>query len=94
MVSVTVLLFVSGSFELFTSAVFTTDGFADSAITFDHATLNDAVRMVGEPDIFDHAGGAYVSGPGGSTTQASWFWKSDDGGVQWRGCQPVARSAK
>jgi uncharacterized repeat protein (TIGR01451 family) len=66
---------------------------ADSAITFDHATLNDAVRMVGEPDIiFDHAGGAYVSGPGGSTTQASWFWKSDDGGVQWHlvGCPAKA----
>ncbi len=62
---------------------------ADGAITFDHATLNDAIRMVGEPDIiFDHAGGAYVSGPGGSTTHASWFWKSDDEGVQWHlvGC--------
>jgi hypothetical protein len=60
-----------------------------NGITFDHATLNDPIRMVGEPDIaIDHVGGTYVSGPGGSTTQASWFWKSEDGGVQWHlvGC--------
>ena len=55
-----------------------------NGITFDNATLNDPVRMVGEPDIeIDHHGGIYVSGPGGSTTQASWFWKSDDKGIQW-----------
>ena len=46
--------------------------------------LNDPVRMVGEPGInIDYRGGMYVHGPGGSTTQASWFWKSDDKGVQW-----------
>jgi uncharacterized repeat protein (TIGR01451 family) len=58
-------------------------------ITFDHANLNDPVRMVGEPDIvIDNHGGNYVSGPGGSTTQASWFWKSEDDGIQWHliGC--------
>jgi uncharacterized repeat protein (TIGR01451 family) len=58
-------------------------------ITFDHANLNDPIRMVGEPDIvIDNHGGNYVSGPGGSTTQASWFWKSEDDGVQWHlvGC--------
>src|SRR5919108_639861 len=55
-----------------------------NGITFDHANLNDLVRMVGEPDIeIDNHGGIYVSGPGGSTTQASWFWKSLDNGVQW-----------
>jgi hypothetical protein len=29
-----------------------------------------------------------VSGPGGSTTQASWFWKSENHGIQWHliGC--------
>src|SRR5439155_11452464 len=60
-----------------------------NGITFDHATLNDAVRMVGEPDIaIDHNGGIYASGPGGSTTQSSWFWKSEDHGIQWHlvGC--------
>ncbi len=58
-------------------------------ITFDHANLNDPVRMVGEPDVvIDNHGGNYVSGPGGSTTQASWFWKSEDDGIQWHliGC--------
>jgi uncharacterized repeat protein (TIGR01451 family) len=58
-------------------------------ITFDHANLNDPIRMVGEPDIvIDNHGGNYVSGPGGSTTQASWFWKSEDDGIQWHliGC--------
>jgi uncharacterized repeat protein (TIGR01451 family) len=55
-----------------------------NGITFDHANLNDPVRMVGEPDIeIDNHGGTYVSGPGGSTTQASWFWKSMDKGIQW-----------
>src|SRR2546421_12119880 len=58
-------------------------------ITFDHATWNDPIRMVGEPDIvIDGNNGIYVSGPGGSTTQASWFWKSTDKGLQWHliGC--------
>lgn len=58
-------------------------------ITFDHGTWNDPVRMVGEPDIvIDPFNGIYVSGPGGSTTQASWFWKSTDKGLQWHliGC--------
>src|SRR5438093_8486042 len=60
-----------------------------NGITFDHANLNDPVRMVGEPDIaIDNHSGIYVSGPGGSTTQASWFWKSEDKGIQWHliGC--------
>ncbi|HJT82117.1 MAG TPA: dockerin type I domain-containing protein [Chthoniobacterales bacterium] len=60
-----------------------------NGITFDHATWNDPIRMVGEPDIvIDYNGGIYVSGPGGSTTQASWFWKSTDKGLQWHliGC--------
>lgn len=55
-----------------------------NGITFDHATWNDPIRMVGEPDIvIDSNGGMYVSGPGGSTTQSSWFWKSTDKGVSW-----------
>jgi hypothetical protein len=60
-----------------------------NGITFDHATWNDPIRMVGEPDIvIDNNGGIYVSGPGGSTTQSSWFWKSTDKGLQWHliGC--------
>jgi uncharacterized repeat protein (TIGR01451 family) len=62
---------------------------SSNGITFDHANLNDPVRMVGEPDIvIDNQGGTYASGPGGSTTQASWFWKSEDKGIQWHliGC--------
>ena len=53
-------------------------------ITFDHATIVDPFHLVGEPDItIDHAGGIYTSGPFGTSTQASYFWKSSDGGVQW-----------
>ncbi|HEX8098915.1 MAG TPA: sialidase family protein, partial [Actinomycetota bacterium] len=69
-----------------------TSGNSDG-ITFDHSNLNDPVRMVGEPDIqIDNRGGNYVSGPGGSTTQASWFWKSEDNGIQWHliGCPAKA----
>jgi uncharacterized repeat protein (TIGR01451 family) len=58
-------------------------------ITFDHAIWNDPIRMVGEPDIvIDNKDGIYASGPGGSTTQSSWFWKSTDHGIQWHlvGC--------
>src|SRR5437773_1614938 len=55
-----------------------------NGITFDHAILNDPVRMISEPDIvIDNAGGIYVSGPWGTPTQTSWFWKSDDKGVNW-----------
>jgi uncharacterized repeat protein (TIGR01451 family) len=60
-----------------------------NGITFDHANLNDPVRMVSEPGItVDSAGDMYVHGPGGSTTQSSWFWKSTDKGIQWHlvGC--------
>src|SRR3984893_15413185 len=65
-----------------------------NGITFDHATLNDPVVILGEPDIiFDTKGGIYVSGPGGSPTQTSWFWKSDDKGIQWHsvGCIPIGK---
>jgi hypothetical protein len=60
-----------------------------NGITFDHAVWQDPIRMVGEPDIvIDKQDGIYVSGPGGSTTQASWFWKSTDDAMQWHliGC--------
>jgi hypothetical protein len=55
-----------------------------NGITFEHANLVDPFRLVGEPDIYiDHAGGVYVSGPWGTPTQTSWFWKSDDKGTNW-----------
>jgi hypothetical protein len=55
-----------------------------NGITFEHANLTDPFRLVGEPDIYiDHAGGVYVSGPWGTPTQTSWFWKSDDNGTNW-----------
>jgi acetyl esterase len=65
-----------------------------NGITFDHAMLNDPVVILGEPDIsIDNKGGIYVSGPGGSPTQTSWFWKSDDKGIQWHsvGCVPIGK---
>jgi uncharacterized repeat protein (TIGR01451 family) len=60
-----------------------------NGITFEHASLTDPIRLVGEPGIsIDSAGGIYTHGPGGSTTQSSWFWKSTDKGIQWHlvGC--------
>ena len=55
-----------------------------NGITFEHANLTDPERLVGEPDIaIDHLGGIYVSGPWGTPTQTSWFWKSDDMGINW-----------
>lgn len=60
-----------------------------NGITFEHANFQDPTNMISEPDIvIDNQGGIYVSGPGGSATQSSWFWKSDDKGNQWHliGC--------
>src|SRR2546423_948128 len=65
-----------------------------NGITFDHGMIQDPVVILGEPDIaFDTRGGIYVSGPGGSPTQTSWFWKSDDKGIQWHsvGCIPIGK---
>src|SRR5207253_2062153 len=64
------------------------------AITFDHASIVDPFRLVGEPDIaIDHHGGSYTSGPAGPAKQTSFFWKSDDGGTQWHsvGVAPEAK---
>jgi hypothetical protein len=53
-------------------------------ITFDHATIVEPVRLVGEPDIaIDSQGNLFGSGPGSSPTQSSHFWKSADSGTQW-----------
>jgi hypothetical protein len=53
-------------------------------ITFDHATIVEPVRLVGEPDIaIDSQGNLFGSGPGSSPTQSSHFWKSEDSGTQW-----------
>jgi hypothetical protein len=57
-----------------------------NGITFEHSTIVDPFRVIGEPDIaIDNKGGIYSSGPGGTPTQHSFFWKSDDGGYQWHG---------
>jgi hypothetical protein len=45
-------------------------------------TVVDPVRGVGEPDIaIDSANNAWITGPGGSSTQTSFFWHSTDGGL-------------
>jgi hypothetical protein len=45
-------------------------------------TVVDPVRGAGEPRIqVDNAGNPWISGPGGSSTQTSWFWHSMDGGL-------------
>ena len=44
-------------------------------------TIVDPIRGAGEPDIaVDNGGNALITGPGGSGSQTSWFWKSRDGG--------------
>src|SRR3954463_9445589 len=44
-------------------------------------TIVDPVRGAGEPDItVDNHGNALITGPGGSGSQTSWFWRSRDGG--------------
>ena len=45
------------------------------------STIVDPIRGVGEPIIaIDHDNNAWISGPGGSSTQTSFFWHSRDGG--------------
>lgn len=42
----------------------------------------DPIRGVGEPDLaVDSANNSWISGPGGSGTQTSFFWHSRDGGL-------------
>lgn len=63
-------------------------------ITFDHSTIVDPYYLVGEPNIaFDKSGNIFASGPDGTTTQISVFWKSSDGGTQWHtvGVLPPAK---
>lgn len=57
---------------------------ADRALTFDHANMVDPFRLISEPDLaVDSTGAVYTSGPGGSASQQSTFWKSDDNGIQY-----------
>src|SRR4051812_44480268 len=45
-------------------------------------TIVDPIRGAGEPDIVvDNGGNALITGPGGSGSQTSWFWRSRDGGL-------------
>jgi hypothetical protein len=45
------------------------------------ATVVDPIRGVGEPDIAVlSTNSPFISGPGGSSTQTSFFWNSRDGG--------------
>src|SRR5207244_8948120 len=52
-----------------------------SAFSMGVPTIVDPVRGVGEPIIaIDNDHNAWISGPGGSSTQTSFFWHSNDGG--------------
>jgi hypothetical protein len=56
----------------------------DRGITFDHSNIVDPFRLISEPNlIIDGKGNVYTSGPGGSASQQSSFWKSDDNGIQY-----------
>src|SRR5258708_5821252 len=53
-----------------------------SAFTVGIPTVVDPVRGVGEPDIVvDNSNDALITGPGGSGTQTSFFWRSYDHGL-------------
>jgi hypothetical protein len=55
---------------------------AATAFTVGIPTVVDPVRGVGEPDIVvDNRNDALITGPGGSGTQTSFFWRSRDGGL-------------
>src|SRR5258708_4984796 len=55
---------------------------AATAFTVGIPTVVDPVRGVGEPDIVvDNNNDALITGPGGSGTQTSFFWRSRDGGL-------------
>src|SRR5689334_8024736 len=44
-------------------------------------TIVDPVRGAGEPDlVVDNQGNGLITGPGGSGSQTSCFWRSRDGG--------------
>lgn len=55
---------------------------ADSSFAVGVPTIVDPIRGVGEPDIVvDNNNNALISGPGGSSTATSFFWRSRDGGL-------------
>jgi hypothetical protein len=55
---------------------------AQTVFTVGLPTVVDPVRGVGEPDVIvDNHNNALITGPGGSSTQTSFFWKSHDGGL-------------
>jgi hypothetical protein len=58
------------------------------APVFTHPVWVDALRDAGEPDItVGHDGRLYVSAPWGVQTDTSFFWRSEDGGTQFRQIQ-------
>lgn len=57
-------------------------------LVFTHPVWVDAQRDAGEPDItIGHDGRFYVSAPWGVSTDTSFFWRSEDGGTQFRQIQ-------
>jgi len=55
---------------------------AQTAFTVGIPTVVDPIRGVGEPDlVVDNNNDALITGPGGSGTQTSFFWRSRDGGL-------------
>jgi hypothetical protein len=64
------------------SAAITTQAAAPLAVGI--PTVVDPIRGVGEPDmIVDNRNNAVITGPGGSGTQTSFFWRSRDGGLSY-----------
>jgi hypothetical protein len=55
---------------------------AQSPLSVGIPVVVDPIRGAGEPDIvMDRAGNAWISGPGGSGAQTSFFWHTRDGGL-------------
>jgi hypothetical protein len=55
---------------------------ASTGFTVGVPTVVDPIRGAGEPDIaVDNNANALVTGPGGTGSQTSWFWKTQDHGL-------------
>ena len=71
-----------GAMVLTAAAPVRTVAATTSAFAAGVPTVVDPIRAAGEPDIaVDNNNNALITGPGGSGTQTSWFWRTRDGGL-------------
>jgi hypothetical protein len=74
-----------GAILLTTAAPLRTAAATSSAFAVGVPTVVDPIRAAGEPDIaVDNNSNALITGPGGTGTQTSWFWRTKDQGQTYR----------